>query len=72
MIQQQTVNGIYIALALATLAAIMSVEKPAAPCELAHFLLLTSAPETAAAAGAIGEDPDAVTPRDTQRNNITA
>jgi hypothetical protein len=63
MIQQQTGNRIYIALALATLAAIMSVEKPAAPRGLAHFLLLTSAPEAALAAGAIGEDPDAVTPQ---------
>jgi len=63
MIQQQTVNGIYIALALATFAAIMSVESPTAPRGLAHFLLLTSAPEAAATAGAIGEDPDAVMPR---------
>lgn len=67
MIKQQAVNSIYIALALAlalaTFAAIMSVGKPAAPHGLAHFLLLTSAPEAAAAAGAIGEDPDTVTPR---------
>jgi len=62
MIQQQTGHRITIALALATLAAIMPVETPAAPRGLAHYLLLTSAPEAAAAAGAIGEDPDAVTP----------
>jgi hypothetical protein len=63
MIQQQTGYQIYMALALAILAAIMSVEKPAAPPGLAHYLLLTSAPEATAAAGAIGEDPEAVTPR---------
>ena len=63
MIRQPTVTRIYAALALATFAAIMSVETPAAPSGLAHFLLLTCAPEAAAAAGAIGEDPDAVAPR---------
>jgi hypothetical protein len=63
MIRQQTVNSIYIALTLATFAAIMSVEKPATSRGLAHLLLLTSAPEAAAAAGTIGEDPDAVMPR---------
>ncbi|HEY1935248.1 MAG TPA: hypothetical protein VGG99_24855 [Acetobacteraceae bacterium] len=63
MVKQQEATGIYIALALATFAAIMSAEKPAAPRGLTDFLLLTSAPEAAAAAGAIGEDPDAVTPR---------
>jgi hypothetical protein len=63
MIQQQTGYQIYMALALAILAAIMSVEKPATPRGLPHYLLLTSAPDAAAAAGAIGEDPDTVTPR---------
>jgi hypothetical protein len=62
MIQQQTGNRIYMVLALAILAAIMSVEHPAPPRGLAHYLLLTSAPEAAVAAGAIGEDPDAITP----------
>jgi hypothetical protein len=62
MTQQQTGGHIYIALALATLAAILSGAPPAAPSDPARFLLLTSAADAAMAAGAIGEDPDAVTP----------
>lgn len=63
MIQRRTDSHVYIALALATLTAITSIVHPAAPAGLARFLLLTSAPEAAAAAGAIGEDPNAVTPQ---------
>lgn len=60
---QQISSHIHVALALAILAAIVSAGQPAARRDLAHFLLLTGAPEAAAAAGAIGEPPDAVTPR---------
>ena len=63
MIKQQIGPHIYVALALATLTAIMSFEHPADPSEPVRFLLLTIAPEAATAAGAIGEDLDAVMPR---------
>ncbi len=62
MIQQRTSGQVYIALALATMAAIMSIVPPSVPFEPARFLWLTSAPEAAMAAGAIGQDPDAITP----------
>ena len=44
MIQQRTGGQVYIALALATMAAIMSVTHPAAPLETARFLLMANAP----------------------------
>jgi hypothetical protein len=62
MTQQQTGGHVYIALALATLAAILSVAPPTAQSESVRFLLQTSAADAAMAAGAIGEDPDAVAP----------
>lgn len=62
MIRQQTGTRINIALTLATLADITSIEHPAAPRGLTYFLPRTSAPEAAAAAGTIGENPGAVTP----------
>jgi hypothetical protein len=60
MIQQRTGGQVYIALALATMAAIMSAAHPATPLETARFLLMANAPEAAMAAGAIGEAPDAI------------
>jgi hypothetical protein len=62
MNQQQTGGQVYVALVLATLAAIISVTHPAVPRDPARFLLLTCAPEAAAAAGAIGEDADTAAP----------
>jgi hypothetical protein len=44
------------------MAAIMSSVPPSARVETARFLLLATAVEAAMAAGAIGEDPDLVTP----------
>ena len=62
MIQQRTGGQVYIALALATMAAVMSIVPPSVPFEPARFLLLANAAEATMAAGAIGEDPDAITP----------
>jgi hypothetical protein len=62
MIEQRNRGRVYIVLALATMVAIMSIIHPTVPREAAHFLRLTSAPEAAMAAGAIGEDPGAVAP----------
>jgi hypothetical protein len=62
MIRQQSDGHVYLALALAVLAAILSVAPPVPPRASARFLLLTSAAEAAMAAGAIGEDPAIVAP----------
>jgi hypothetical protein len=57
MARQQSDGHVYIALALAVLAAILSVAPPAPSREQVHSLLMTSDADAAMASGAIGEDP---------------
>jgi hypothetical protein len=64
MIERKTSNRIYVALALAAVAATISVVyRPAPLRELARFLVAASDSEAAVTAAAIGEDPNAIAPR---------
>jgi hypothetical protein len=62
MLMQRTDRHVYVALALAIAAAILSAENGADPYRQVRLLLLANAAEAVMAAGAIGEDPDAITP----------
>ncbi len=61
MDQQRTDGNITIALLFAIMAAITSAAHLGVHRVPVRFMLLTSAPEAAADAGAIGEDPDVFT-----------
>jgi hypothetical protein len=56
MLSKRNNHLVYLALGLATVAAILSTERPGDPYQQVRFLLLTAAPEATAIAGAIAQN----------------